>query len=183
MEPGWWKVKVAWVLSAPPPALRTPGTAARLLAGARALRRPASERASEGGRRARPGPSCPYDRAGRRRALPSHGKRRPRGGGGPAGLRRERAARLLGTDCPGAPAGDTPPRRPRAPVSFPSLRAGRLRRPAAAPGAAVLPWEGEAAHPIARRRTLRHPLAGERGPKPRAEALCQLCGSPCLSLS
>ena len=53
----------------------------------------ASERASEGGRRARPGPSCPYDRAGRRRALPFHGKRRPRGGGAPAGLGREREAR------------------------------------------------------------------------------------------
>lgn len=92
MEPGWWKVKVAWVLSAQPPALRTPRTAARPSAGEQTLRRPASELARAADAPG-PGPSCPYDRAGRRRALPSHGKRRPRGCGGPARLRRERAAR------------------------------------------------------------------------------------------
>lgn len=71
MEPGWWKVKVAWVLSAPPPALRSPRTAARPSAGEQALRRPASELARAADAPG-PGPSCPYDRAGRRRALPSH---------------------------------------------------------------------------------------------------------------
>lgn len=119
MEPGWWKVKVAWVLSAPPPALRSPRTAARPTAGEQALRRPASELARAADAPG-PGPSCPYDRAGRRRALPSHGKRRPRGCGGPARLRRERAARRGSSE----------------PIPW---RAGRRRSPAETAGSGVLP--------------------------------------------
>lgn len=116
-----------------------------------------------------PGPSCPYDRAGRRGALPFFGKLQPwRAGPGPGWGRSSAAKQQAARRGPleRTAASRQLPRPPGPGFWLPYCFYSRAEAPRCFKscfwGCSALRGKVKAAHPIARRRTLSYPHAGER---------------------